>query len=71
MQNLKIFLIEHWYPRNKNDSDFAKTLGVDHTLVSKWINGVVEPSIERKIQIARTLDVDSRLLFPEKEVQNG
>ena len=65
MNNLKLNLIEHWYPQGRNDADFAKALGVDHTLVSKWINGVVEPPIKRKIQIARTLGVDSRILFPE------
>jgi len=67
MNNLKLFLIEHWYPTDRTDADLAKTLGVDHTLVSKWLNNVVEPPIERKIQIAKILDVDSRLLFPEEK----
>lgn len=65
--NLKIFLIEHWYPQNRTDSDLAKALGVDHTLVSKWLCGVVDPPIERKIQISKVLGVDSRLIFPEED----
>ena len=71
--NLKLFLIEHWYPRNKTDGDLADALGVDRTLVSKWLNDVVEPPIERKIHIAKVLGIDSRLLFPEntKEDCNG
>ena len=65
MNNLKIFLIEHWYPQDKTDSDLAKILNVDYTLVSKWLCGVVEPPLDRKIQIAKVLGVDSRLIFPE------
>ena len=53
MNNLKLFLIENWNVKmNRTDADLAKALGVDHTLVSKWINGAVQPPLERKIQIA-------------------
>ena len=65
MNSLKVFLIEHWYSKNRTDTDFAKTLGVDQSLVSNWINGAVVPSLERKIQISKTLGIDSRLVFPE------
>jgi len=65
MNNLKIFLIREWYPKNRTDSDLAKTLNVDQTLISKWLNGVIEPPLERKIELAKALGVDSRLLFPE------
>lgn len=65
MNNLKLFLIEHWYGENRNDADLARALGVDHTLVSKWLCGVVEIPLERKIRIAKILGVDSRLIFPE------
>lgn len=67
MNNLKIFLIENWYPRNRTDSDLAESLGVDGSLVSKWLSGAIDPPIERKIQLARALGVDSRMLFPESE----
>jgi len=65
MKNMKAILIEYWYPQNRNDADLAKALEVDHSLISKWCTGVVEPSIERKVQIAKTLGVDSRVLFPD------
>jgi transcriptional regulator with XRE-family HTH domain len=67
MNNLKVFLIEHWYSRNRTDSDLAKALGVDHSLVSKWICEVVEPPLDRKIQIAKVLGIDSRLIWPEEK----
>ena len=63
MTELKRFLILNWYPQNRTDSDLAKALGVDQTLISKWANGVLEPPIERKIQIAKVLGIDSRLIF--------
>lgn len=68
MTTLKIFLIEWWYSRGRNDSDLARSLGVDHSLVSRWVSGKEEPTLERKIQIAKTIGVDSRLVFPEKRV---
>lgn len=66
MNDLKRFLILNWYPNKKTDADLAKALGVDHTLVSKWLNEVVEIPLERKIQISKILEVDSRIVFPEK-----
>ncbi len=65
MTNLKSFLIEFWYSRGKTDSDLARAMGVDQSLVSKWITGTREPPLERKIQIAREIGVDSRQIFPE------
>ena len=67
MNNLERFLILSWYPNKKTDSELAKALEVDHSLVSKWLNGVCEIPIERKIQISKVLGVDSRLIFPEDE----
>jgi len=66
MTNLKLFLIEYWYPRGKNDADLAKALSVDHSMVSKWINGAAEPTIDRKISISKVIGIDSRLIFPEE-----
>jgi transcriptional regulator with XRE-family HTH domain len=63
MNDLKRFLITSWYPHGKNDGDLAKLLKVDQSLLSKWLNDVIQPSIERKIQIAQALGVDSRLIF--------
>lgn len=63
---LKVFLIEHWYSRGKNNSDLARILEVDPSLVSKWLSGVAEPTFEKKIAIARALLVDSRIIFPER-----
>ena len=65
MNNLKLFLIEYWYPKNRTDSDLAKSIGVDQSLISKWLSGTTEPPLERKIQMAKVLGVDSRMLFPE------
>jgi len=70
MNNLKIFLIKNWYSKNRTDSDLAKALEVDHTLVSKWLNGVVEPPLDRKIQISSILGEDSRYIFPENKEKN-
>ena len=64
MTDLKRFLILTWYPQRKTDSDFAEALGVDQALVSKWATGAIDPPIERKIQIAKVLGIDSRLIFP-------
>jgi len=65
MNNLKLFLIEYWYPKNRTDGDLAKLIGVDQSLISKWLAGTTEPPLERKIQLAKALGVDSRMLFPE------
>lgn len=65
MNNLKLNLIEHWYSKNRTDSDLAKALNVDQSLVSKWLSGTVAPTLERKIQIAKTIGIDSRFIFPE------
>lgn len=67
MTNLKMFLIEHWYPEGKTDSDIARLMSVDKALICRWVNGKSEPSLERKLQIAKILGVDSRLIFPDKE----
>lgn len=66
MTSLKSFLIEFWYPRGKTDSDLARALQVDQGLVSKWIAGKIDPPLERKIQLAREIGVDSRQIFPER-----
>jgi len=65
MKILKLSLIEHWYTKGKNDSDLAKALEVDQSLVSKWVSGAVEPPLDRKIQIAKIIGIDSRFIFPE------
>jgi len=67
VNDLKRFLILNWYPDKKTDSDLAKALGVDHSLISKWLNGVVEIPLERKIEISKLLGVDSRLIFLEED----
>lgn len=69
MTDLKRFLIVNWYSQKKTDSDLAKALDVNKTLVSKWLSGAAEPPLERKVQIAKVLGVDSRLIFSE-EVSN-
>jgi len=66
MTGLKLILIERWYSKERSDSDLARLLEVDKSIVSRWINGVSEPSLPRKIQIARVLGVDSRLLWPDE-----
>jgi len=71
MNDLKRFLILNWYPDKKTDSDLAKALGVDDSLISKWLNGAVEIPLERKIQISKVLGIDSRIIFPEEENIGG
>lgn len=66
MNDLKRFLILNWYPNKKTDGDFAKALGIDNSLVSKWLNGAIEIPLERKIQISKVLGIDSRIIFPEE-----
>ena len=66
MTDLKRYLIVNWYPQGKLDVDLARALEIDQSLLSKWLNGALEPPIERKIQIAKTLGVDSRLIFPDQ-----
>lgn len=65
VSNLKLFLIEHWYSQNRTDADLARRLEVSHAAVSQWINGEEEPTLARKIQIAKALMVDSRMIWPE------
>ncbi len=67
MTDLKRYLVLNWYPYKKTDSDLAKALEVDQGLVSKWVNGVVDPPLERKIKIAKVLGVDSRLIFADEK----
>jgi len=45
----------------------ARSIKVHQSLVSKWLSGAVEPPIDRKIQIAKAIGVDSRLIFPEEK----
>lgn len=55
----------------RTDSDLARALEVDQSMVSKWITGAKEPPLERKIAIARAIGVDSRQIFPEEGPCNG
>ncbi|MCG2713757.1 MAG: helix-turn-helix domain-containing protein [Candidatus Omnitrophica bacterium] len=66
MTDLKRFLIVNWYPNKITDSDLARALEIDASLLSKWLNGSLEPPIERKIQVAKILGVDSRLIFSDQ-----
>lgn len=67
MTDLKRFLIVNWYPQRKLDVDLARALEIDQSLLSKWLSGALEPPIERKIQIAKVLGVDSRLIFSDQD----
>lgn len=67
MTSIKIALIQLWYSRGRTDSDLARSIKVHQSLVSKWLSGAVEPPIDRKIQIAKAIGVDSRLIFPEEK----
>ena len=58
-------LIEHWYTKGRIDTDLARAIGVDQSLVSRWVSGATEPTLERKIQIGRAIGVDSRMIFAE------
>ena len=46
----------------------AKELGVTPETVSRWETGKLVPRDARKIEIARYLEVDPRMLFPLVEV---
>ena len=66
MTDLKRYLIVNWYPQRKLDVDLARALEIDQSLLSQWLSGTREPPIERKIQIAKVLGADSRLIFPDQ-----
>jgi len=59
------FLLDRWYVNGKNDVDFASAIGVDPSLISHWKRGVQTPTLNRKVQIGKILDVDSRIIFPD------
>jgi len=65
MTNLKLMLIEHWYAIGRTDSDLAKAVGIDSSLISRYINGNREPPFKRKLLICKALRIDSRIVFPE------
>lgn len=46
----------------------AEALGVTPETVSRWETGKLVPRDDRKIAIARYLEVDPRMLFPLVEV---
>lgn len=71
MNNLKLFLIEYWYPKNRTDGDLAEMMSVDKSLISKWLSGTAEPPLERKIQLAKALGIDSRMIFPETKQKDS
>ena len=66
MTNLKVILIEHWYSNGRTDSDLARAIQVDQSLVSRWVAGISVPPIERRIQIANAIGVDSALIFSDE-----
>lgn len=67
MTDLKRYLIVNWYPQGRTDLDLARAMNVDQSLISKWLSGAQEPPIDRKVQIAKVLGVDSRLIFSDKD----
>ena len=53
-------------------SDFADALGVSRSLISQIVHYLREPTTAMKLAIAKKLDTDSRIIFPEeKEVEDG
>lgn len=46
----------------------AETVKVDQSLVSQWEHGIVAPTVERQLSIARALGVAPRVLFQYPEV---
>lgn len=48
--------------------ELARAVGVTPETVSRWETGKLVPRDAKKIQIARYLEVDARLLFPLVEV---
>ena len=62
MNNLKLYMLHKGY----SQSSLARKMGVSRSIISKWIKEEEECPLRRKLQMARLLEVDSRLLFPEE-----
>jgi transcriptional regulator with XRE-family HTH domain len=47
--------------------DFANELGVSRSLISLIMHSHKEPSPTMKLQMAKALNVDSRIIFPDDD----
>src|SRR3712207_3889399 len=52
------FVHEQMRLRDWNQSEFAQAVGVDHSVVSRWITGDRTPSAAMVLHMAQTLGVD-------------
>lgn len=56
-------------PRGPNEPamsqcDLAEHMGTNQSTVSRWEAGLVEPTLERKLELAALLRTDVEILFP-------
>lgn len=53
----------------KTFQELANRVGVSRGLISQYVRGYKEPTIDMKIKIAHVLNTDSRVIFPEKSIK--
>jgi transcriptional regulator with XRE-family HTH domain len=58
-----VFVREQMRLRDWNQSEFAQAVGVDHSVVSRWITGDRTPSPTMVQHLAQTLGVDEDALL--------
>ena len=59
LNRLKVVLVE----QKKTGKWLAEQLGKDPSTVSKWCSNKMQPSLEKLVNIAKVLDVDTRELI--------
>ena len=61
---LKVVLVE----RRKTGKWLAEQLGKDPSTVSKWCSNTTQPSLDMLVNIAKLLEVDTKELINEKDL---
>lgn len=64
VNRLKVVLVE----RRKTGKWLAEQLGKDPSTVSKWCSNTTQPSLDMLVNIAKLLEVDTKELINEKDL---
>ena len=64
VNRLKVVLVE----RRKTGKWLAEQLGKDPSTVSKWCSNTTQPSLDMLVNIAKLLEVDTKDLINEKDL---